>query len=447
LSSPVTSSWRRRGHLWGSRSQWEFVVRPEPFGKAPEGREGAGGGASQPWFALGRLAPAEEDGKILRECHRLCQHGRVRSDPRQQLLVSPRALVRCAEDQPGRTARGERAWGPCRHHREGLIAAALPGGQALRLAEPPDIEGDDAVPALKALAFNRAKEVRAVPTPMVPAVQEHGFIGIKEAPITVMPGLPLGKRWVLEIALHGAPTEAHLLRDGVQRPAPAMLRPDLVIVGPPSRPPLAGQARRRGGRRLRGERHRGWRWGCCRTGRIVHRCGGGHALGLERRQFGRVGGEDLGQRVGQILQPMEAVGHLARRGRPCACRFRIHLRAVPHDHLDPGMGLQPLRYGGGLPIREEGQGPSPSEVHQEGAIRVTPAQGEVVHAEDLGEAIAGQGGGGSPAAACCDAPSVRSAGSAAPRPRHPGRGRWRGGVPSAARSAAPEGWQHQAVAR
>jgi hypothetical protein len=117
----------------------------------------------------------------------------------------------------------------------------------------------------------------------------------------------------------------------------------------------------------------GWRWICRRTGRIVHRCGGGHALGLELREFGRVGGEGLGQRVGQILQQMKAVGHLARRGRPCACRFLIHRCVVPHDHLDPGMGLQPLRHGGGLPIREEDQGPSPGEVHQEGVIRVTPA--------------------------------------------------------------------------
>jgi hypothetical protein len=49
-------------------------------------------------------------------------------------------------------------------------------------------------------------------------------------------------------------------------------------------------------------------------------------------------------------------------GRPEARRFRIGLGSVPYDHLNPGMGLQPLRYGRGLPVGEEGQGPPPGEV-------------------------------------------------------------------------------------
>ena len=54
-----------------------------------------------------------------------------------------------------------------------------------------------------------------------------------------MPRLALGERRALEIALHGAPTEPDLLRDGVQRPPLPMVRPDLLIVGPPLGPPLA----------------------------------------------------------------------------------------------------------------------------------------------------------------------------------------------------------------
>ena len=46
-------------------------VRPEPFGEASEGREGALGGTRQSWFELGRLALADEAGEVLRECHRL----------------------------------------------------------------------------------------------------------------------------------------------------------------------------------------------------------------------------------------------------------------------------------------------------------------------------------------------------------------------------------------
>ena len=51
------------------------MVRPEPSGKAPEGREGARGGACQPWFELGRLALADEGGEVLRERHGLRQRG------------------------------------------------------------------------------------------------------------------------------------------------------------------------------------------------------------------------------------------------------------------------------------------------------------------------------------------------------------------------------------
>jgi hypothetical protein len=46
-------------------------VRPEPFGEASAGREGALGRTRQPWFELGWLALADEAGKILRQCHRL----------------------------------------------------------------------------------------------------------------------------------------------------------------------------------------------------------------------------------------------------------------------------------------------------------------------------------------------------------------------------------------
>jgi hypothetical protein len=62
-------------------------VRPESFGEAPAGREGAPGGARPPRRPLGWLALADEAGKLLRECHRLCQRGRLLGKLRQ-LVVS-----------------------------------------------------------------------------------------------------------------------------------------------------------------------------------------------------------------------------------------------------------------------------------------------------------------------------------------------------------------------
>jgi hypothetical protein len=61
-------------------------VRPEPCGKAPEGREGALGGVHQPWFKVCGLALADEGGEVLRERHRLCQFGRRLGQLVQQML-------------------------------------------------------------------------------------------------------------------------------------------------------------------------------------------------------------------------------------------------------------------------------------------------------------------------------------------------------------------------
>jgi hypothetical protein len=63
-----------------------------------------------------------------------------------------------------------------------------------------------------------------------------------------MPGLPLRKRRVIEIPLHGAPTEADLLRDGIEGPPLLPIPPDLLILSPAAGPALAGQAYRRSGR-------------------------------------------------------------------------------------------------------------------------------------------------------------------------------------------------------
>jgi hypothetical protein len=82
-------------------------------------------------------------------------------------------------------------WGRC-HCREGLIAAALAWHQPLRPTQMPDVRGDNAVLALKALAFNYAKQMCTVPTSVVPASQKNGFIGIK----TVLSAFAhLGFRW------------------------------------------------------------------------------------------------------------------------------------------------------------------------------------------------------------------------------------------------------------
>jgi hypothetical protein len=54
-----------------------------------------------------------------------------------------------------------------------------------------------------------------------------------------MARLALRECWTLEIPVYGAPTEAHLLCDGIQRPALPMGGPDLLVGGHPLRPSRA----------------------------------------------------------------------------------------------------------------------------------------------------------------------------------------------------------------
>jgi hypothetical protein len=113
--------------------------------------------------------------------------------------------------------------------------------------------------------------------------------------------------------------------------------------------------------------------------------GGWHreVLGIDVRQLGGMGPEHIGQHVREILQQMQAVGHLARHGSPKTRRFRVCPGTIPHEPLNPRMRLQPLRHGGRLPVGKEGQGPTPCEVQQERALGMARAQGEIVHAEDV----------------------------------------------------------------
>jgi hypothetical protein len=124
----------------------------------------------------------------------------------------------------------------------------------------------------------------------------------------------------------------------------------------------------------------------------MHRRGRGDAWGVDTRQLRSLCREHLGQCVREILQQMQAVGHLAGHGSPGARRFRVCLRAIAHKDLNPRMGLKPLCDSSGLPIREEDQGPPPGEIQQQRAVGVTRPQRKIVYAEDLWGDHHGAGG-------------------------------------------------------
>jgi hypothetical protein len=116
----------------------------------------------------------------------------------------------------------------------------LPWHRHCYLAQPPDGQRDNAIPALKALVLHHTKQMRAIPTPLMPTGQEEGFIGIQDTPSTIMPGRPFRKRRVVEIPLYRAATAAYLLRDGIEGPSLPMIPPDLMILDPAAGPSLAG---------------------------------------------------------------------------------------------------------------------------------------------------------------------------------------------------------------
>jgi hypothetical protein len=103
------------------------VILTQASGKAPEGRESAGGSARQPWIELGRLALADEGGEVLCERHGFRQLGRLRDQLHQLVVILLRRPLCWTKGQPGGLTRGKPAVWRLRHHRQRLIAPALPG--------------------------------------------------------------------------------------------------------------------------------------------------------------------------------------------------------------------------------------------------------------------------------------------------------------------------------
>jgi hypothetical protein len=175
-------------------------------------------------------------------------------------------------------------------------------------------------------------------TPTIPPGQEGGLVRIEEAAATAMARLARGEHRALEVPPHGTPAEPDLVRDRVQRPALPMVAPDLLVGGHPLGSPRGGERQCPGGR-LRGrERHGAEAGPEGRGGGIVHGRRRTGMLGSDACQLRGVGPEH----VREVLQQVKPIGDLAGRGRPEARRFRIGLGPIPHEHLDPGMGLKPL---------------------------------------------------------------------------------------------------------
>ena len=176
--------------------------------------------------------------------------------------------------------------------------------------------------------------------------------------------------------MHRPQAHPEVLRNGRGRPALMVEGPDLRMQGLP-----AGLTLRRA--LLYGP------WDVLGWHRHRHRLiGQRHGL---RAQRGIDGIEDLLMReehlvqgFTEILEQMKAVRNLGRSGCSVPCALGIGARAVPGNHLDPRMGLEPLRHGIGRALREEGHGLATLQIHQDRAIGMPFAQGKIVHPEHPG---------------------------------------------------------------
>jgi hypothetical protein len=176
--------------------------------------------------------------------------------------------------------------------------------------------------------------------------------------------------------LHRAPIQPEMLRNGARRPALVVQGPDLLMQRLPAGLVLRGALLLRPGHVVGRHRH-----GECPI-RERHRL-----LALRRIDGGEemtLRDEHLLQGFPEILEQMEAIRDLGGGGSPLAGALGIGAPAVPCDHLDPGMCLEPLGDGLSVPLRQESDGLAAFEINEHRAIRLAFAEREIVHPKDRG---------------------------------------------------------------
>jgi len=89
------------------------------------------------------------------------------------------------------------------------------------------------------------------------------------------------------------------------------------------------------------------------------------------------------ERIGEIPQEVEAVGHLGGLGRALGGSFRIGAGPITGDDADAGMLLQPGRQALGIAVFEQGNRALPLKVGNDGAVALAFLPGPVVDADDF----------------------------------------------------------------
>ena len=348
-----------------------LVILVEPGREASYGVHRTCGGAREPEIELHRLTLTDQRGKVLREGDRLSHLGLLRTQHGELLAFRVGALRLASQHQPGGSAWGQRLAEGLRHRWQGLARATVPRGQALGLPQPAGIGGDYPIAPRIATLAEVAKQPHGGVAPRIPALEEIRLIGVEATvPAIATPFAPR-KRGAPEVALDGAQTQPDVLGNGRGGPALVVQSPDLRIQRLPAGLALHGALLCRQGDVMRWHRH-GHRPIRQRYGLLVHQ-------GIDRVECLAIRAEHLVQGFPEILQQMKTVRDLRGCRSPLPRALAIGGRAIARDDRDPWMLPEPLGQGIGRALREERHGLPALQVHQDRAIGLPFAQGEIVH--------------------------------------------------------------------
>jgi hypothetical protein len=197
------------------------------------------------------------------------------------------------------------------------------------------------IAAAVALVVQLAVQATAIPAAGVPALEDVGSPGVEQAAPGIAAALALREGLALEPAVGRPPTDAELAGDRLAGPALPEQGPSLLMQREPLPATLGGACRDPG-------RRRGWRHAnhLARSLRPPERA---EILGVRREQ--RL------QRLGEVVQEVEAVRHLGGLGHATPCAVDVGAGAVARDDLHAGVGLPPCRQRIRLAPGQEGQWP------------------------------------------------------------------------------------------
>ena len=196
-----------------------LVILIEPGREASHGVHITRGGALQPGSEALRLPLADEAREILRQVDRLRRLSACCARKWASCWASASVrFVSRRSTEPGGPARCQGLARRLGNNGQGSARAAVPRGKTLSLPQAAGIGGDHPIAARITTLAEVAKQPHGGIAARIPAFEEVRFIGVEPTLSVITTAFAPCKRGALEVALDGAQTHPHVLRDGRGRP-------------------------------------------------------------------------------------------------------------------------------------------------------------------------------------------------------------------------------------